>query len=58
MTKEEKINWLENASNEELINQLRWSVLAMSNGDHISTRIEGQEDYDLVTAELLKRLNK
>lgn len=58
MTKEEKITWLENANSEELINQLRWSVLAMSKGDHISTRIEGQEDYDLVTAELLKRLNK
>lgn len=58
MKKEEKIIWLENASNEELINQFRWSVLAMSNGNNISARIEGQEDYDLVTAELLKRLNK
>ena len=58
MTKEEKIVWLENANNVELINMLSWSVLEMSKGDHVSTRIEGQENYDLITAELLKRLNK
>lgn len=56
MTREEKINWLTNATNEQVINQLKWSVIAMSNGS-IEQQIEGQEDYDLVTAEILKRMN-
>ena len=56
MTREEKINWLINATNEEVINQLKWSVIAMSNGS-IEQQIEGQEDYDLATAEILKRMN-
>lgn len=54
-TREEKINWLVNATNEEVINQFKWSVIAMSNGS-IEQQIEGQEDYDLVTAEILKRM--
>lgn len=56
MTREEKINWLVNATNEQIINQFKWSVIAMSKGS-IEQQIEGQEDYDLVTAEILKRMN-
>ena len=58
MTREAKINWLMTASNEDVINQLKWSVIAMTNGDYVSTRIAAQEDYDLVVNELKKRLNK
>lgn len=58
MTKEQKIEWLKNASNSAVIDQMRWAVLRMTSGDHIATRIEGQEDYELVTAELKRRLEK
>lgn len=58
MTREEKINWLENATAEQVINQLKWSVISMTSGHCIETRIEGQEDYDLITVELMKRLEK
>ena len=57
MTREEKIEWLRKANNEEVINQLRWAVMNMTEGRCIETRIKGQEDYELVQAELLKRLN-
>lgn len=56
MTREEKIAWLENATNEQVVNQLRWAVTAMTHGESIQTRIEGQEDYELVQAEILKRM--
>lgn len=58
MTREEKINWLENATAEQVINQLKWSVISMTNGKCIETRIEGEEDYNLVVVELMKRLEK
>lgn len=56
MTREEKIAWLENATNEQVVNQFRWAVTAMTHGESIQTRIEGQEDYELVQAEILKRM--
>ena len=56
MTIQEKIEWLRKASNEEVINQLKSSVMRMTEGRCIETRIEGQEDYNLVQAELIKRL--
>lgn len=55
MTREQKIEWLASASNEAVVDQLKWAVTSM-NGDSISTRIEGQEDYDLITAEILRRM--
>ena len=55
MTREEKINWLANATSKELVDQMRWTVTAMSHGS-IEQQIEANEDYELVTAELLKRL--
>ena len=57
MTKEQKIEWLKNASNRAVIDQIRWAVLKMTNGS-IESQIEGQEDYELVTAELERRLEK
>lgn len=57
MTREEKISWLESASNDEVLNQMKWSVIAMIS-DNIAKRIEGQEDYELVLAELKRRLEK
>lgn len=56
MTREQKIEWLEKASNLEVIDQLRSAVIRMTEGRCIKTRIEGQEDYNLVQAELLRRL--
>lgn len=56
MTREEKIEWLEKASNEEVIYQLLSAASRMTEGRCIETRIEGQLDYDLVHAELLRRL--
>jgi hypothetical protein len=58
MTKEEKITWLVNASNDEVLEQMKWSVIAMTKADSIAMRIEGQEDYDLVLAELKRRLGE
>lgn len=56
MTREQKIEWLEKASNLEVIDQLISAVMRMTEGRCIKTRIEGQLDYDLVHAELLRRL--
>ncbi len=56
MTREEKIKWLENATNEEVINQFKWTVTALTIGS-LDQRIEAEEDYDLVTKEILNRMN-
>ena len=58
MTREEKIAWLETASNDEVIEQMRWAVIAMTKADSIPMQIEGREDYTLVTAELKRRLDQ
>ena len=55
MTREQKIEWLEKATAEQLIEQLRWSVVMMQS-DSINTRVEANDDYALVKAELLKRM--
>jgi len=55
MTREQKIEWLANASNEQVIEQLRWAVQYI-NSDNLSLQIEGNEDYELVKAELMKRM--
>lgn len=55
MTKAEKIEWLANATPDMLVEQLRWSVHSMDS-DNLGVKIEGNEDYKLVKAELLKRL--
>lgn len=55
MTRQEKIAWLANASNEEVVNQLRWAVTAMTNGSQ-AFQIEGQENFELAQAEILRRM--
>lgn len=56
MTKEQKIDWLKNVNNENLLNQFRWTVTQMSMGG-LQQRLEAQEDYELAIAEILKRMN-
>ena len=59
MTREAKIDWLRNASNEELIGQMKSTVVAISHsGNTIEQQINLQEDYELVTAEMLRRMAK
>ena len=56
MTREQKIKWLENASNEDLLKQYETTshnVFATPFG-----AIEYEEDYELVRAELLRRMTK
>ena len=55
MTREEKIEWLANATAEQVVDQMFWAVSAMSTGN-IETKVQANEDYSLVKAELLKRL--
>lgn len=56
MTREQKQEWLAKATNDEVLEQLKWATVAMTAGDHIETRIQGQEDYDLAVAEIAKRM--
>lgn len=55
MTLEQKTEWLRNASAEDLIEQLRGTVVAMMS-DHIPTAIEANEDYRLTKDELIRRI--
>jgi len=57
MTQEQKVDWLANASAEELVKQAEWTI-AYRNSDNIALRIEGNRDWELVKGELLKRLGK
>lgn len=60
MTKEQKIEWLENASAEKLLQQMVTSVKWMqyeSERDFLK-EIEHAEDVELVKAEILKRINQ
>ena len=55
MTRERKVEWLNSATNEELLNQLKWTVITLSKGS-IEQQINANEDYEIVTAEILKRM--
>jgi len=55
MTKEEKINWLRKATNEELLLQYEFSVRTLGN-DSIAAQIEAQEDVELAREEILRRI--
>lgn len=57
MTRERKVEWLGNASNEELLNQLKWTVITLSKGS-IEQQIAANDDYEIVTAEILNRMGK
>ena len=56
-TREQKIEWLNKASNEDVVEQLKWAVLATTR-ENLEIQINGQENYELIKAELMKRLNK
>ena len=58
MTRDQKIEWLANASNEEVLERIRWAVVAIYKADSIAAQVEGQEDYDLVMAEIRRRMEK
>ena len=59
MTNEEKITWLENANNDELLNQYKWSVIRMHDSNStIAEQYEANIDFELALAELKKRLAK
>ena len=58
MTREEKINWLENASTEELIKQYRSAICMDCRAEGIRAMIECEEDVKLAEAELIKRLSR
>lgn len=57
MTDQEKINWLENANTDELLKQFFSTVTKICSRDFMEN-LEGNHDYELVTAELKKRLEK
>lgn len=54
MTREQKIEWLENASNEEVLKQYETSIRTLDRG--LMFDRENLEDVQLVKAELLKRM--
>ena len=56
MTREQKVEWLSEASNDDIINQMYHTVIRMSWTDSLKEQIEAQEDYDLAVKELKKRL--
>lgn len=57
MTKEQKIELLTNATDEEILEQFETSVKWLGKGT-IEEQVERQEDYKLVKNELRKRLIK
>ena len=58
MDDKKMIDLLANASTEELLNQLRWSFTAMVSSKLVETREQGRESYELVVAEIKRRLEK
>lgn len=56
MTREQKINWLQNASNEEVMNQFKSSIRTYDRGFAFDT--DNLEDLELVEAEILKRMSE
>ena len=62
MTREEKIEWLRNASTDQLLRQYETCTKAVSNlFDHAKnfglTPEEVVDDYELVKAEVIRRMN-
>lgn len=57
MTKEEKINWLRKATNEEVLDQLL-SAQARLSYSGIGEQVEAQEDVELAREEILRRMEK
>ena len=57
MTTEQKKEWLENAESEMLIEQMRWAIAGIES-DSIKLQIRGKEEFELIAAEMLKRMKK
>lgn len=55
MTKEQKIEQLVRAKNEEVINRIKQAIILMMKAEG-SEQAEGEEDYILAKAEVLKRM--
>lgn len=59
MTKEEKINWLRNATNEEVLGQYRRAIAETNNFElSFKVRLEAEEDERLAKEEILRRMTK
>lgn len=56
MTREQKMEWLRNASNEELMKQYEASTIKKNHGTLFDR--ENIEDLELVRAEVLRRLSR
>ena len=57
MTRENKIAFFENVTNDHLLRQYEFAINRTKSHD-LKTQIEGNEDCELIKKELLKRLNK
>jgi hypothetical protein len=62
-TKEQKINWIENATNEELLEQFetstRWASDPFAYAKRMNYSVDAIfEDYKLLKDEILKRMTK
>lgn len=55
MNREERQKWLETATNEQVVNQLKWAIAGIYS-DSIELQVRGNDDYELITAEILKRM--
>ena len=59
MTKQDKINWLEQATGEEVLNEFNGRATWLArHGIEDARYFEFIEDYNLIRAELVKRLNR
>lgn len=58
MTREEKLNWLRNATNKEVLEMYSSTLMALTKDDGPSAYLERQEDATLCKAELLKRMSR
>lgn len=57
LTREEKIEWIKTATNEELVDQLYWAH-SMMRSEFIDQQVSGQESKELLEAEILRRMAK
>lgn len=54
---DEMINWIEQSSNEELVDEFYWVVTRLSSSSsNISDRVDADKEFKLIKKELLRRL--
>lgn len=58
MTREERIEKLASMTNEEVVKMLQIAISFMTEGTLEETRNAGKEVYELVEAEIIKRMSK